>query len=132
MGMMAQMRSMASWFIVTVGVLFVAFMVLSDSKCSEAASRGNNNVGEINGKAVTYQEFSSLVEQYRNGKRVFLEPFSHILLYKIDCLNLNEKEYINKSLKLIKQFYDSKITNYELLAKLSKLDLEHTLYKIKR
>jgi hypothetical protein len=78
------------------------------------------------------QPLEYLVEQYRNDKRVFLEPFSHILLYKIDCLNLNEKEYINKSLKLIKQFYDSKITNYELLAKLSKLDLEHTLYKIKR
>ena len=68
MGMMAQMRSMASWFIITVGVLFVAFMVLSDSKCSESASRGNNNVGEINGKAVTYQEFSSLVEQYRKNQ----------------------------------------------------------------
>jgi len=68
MGMMAQMRSMASWFIITVGILFVAFMVLSDSKCSEAASRGNNNVGEINGKAVTYQEFSSLVEQYRKNQ----------------------------------------------------------------
>ncbi|MEE9432209.1 MAG: peptidylprolyl isomerase [Melioribacteraceae bacterium] len=66
--MMAQMRSMASWFIIGVGVLFIAFMVLSDSKCSESASRGNNNVGEINGKAVTYQEFSSLVEQYRKNQ----------------------------------------------------------------
>ena len=32
MGMMARMRSLAPWFIIAVGGLFVLFMVLSDSK----------------------------------------------------------------------------------------------------
>ncbi len=65
MGMMARMRHLAPWFIIAVGGLFVLFMVLSDSKVSSLARRQNNNIGEINGQPITYQEFSSLVEQYR-------------------------------------------------------------------
>ena len=55
MGMMAKMRSLAPWFIITVGGLFVVFMVLSDSQISSVIGNRSNNVGEINGKAVTYQ-----------------------------------------------------------------------------
>ncbi len=65
MGMMARMRHLAPWFIIAVGGLFVLFMVLSDSKVSNLVRRQSNDVGEINGKKVTYQEFSNLVEQYR-------------------------------------------------------------------
>ncbi len=66
MGMMARMRSLAPWFIITVGGLFVLFMVLSDSKVSDLVAQRSNNVGSINGTDITYQEFSNLVERYRS------------------------------------------------------------------
>ncbi len=65
MGMMARMRSLAPWFILSVGGLFVLFMVLSDSKLSNLVTNRSNNVGSINGQDITYQEYSNLVEQYR-------------------------------------------------------------------
>ena len=65
MGMMAKMRSLAPWFIVTVGGLFVLFMVLSDSNLSKVMGGRTNNVGEINGKEITYQEYANLVDRYR-------------------------------------------------------------------
>lgn len=65
MGMMAKMRSLAPWFIVTVGGLFVLFMVLSDSKIGNSAGRRSNDVGEVNGEKITYQEFANLVDTYR-------------------------------------------------------------------
>ena len=63
--MMARMRSLAPWFIIAVGGLFVLFMVLSDSKLADIVTTRTNNVGSINGKDITYQEYSNLVEQYR-------------------------------------------------------------------
>lgn len=68
MGMMARMRSLAPWFIIAVGGLFVLFMVLSDSKIADVVRGGGNNVGSVNGKDITYQEFSNLVEQYRKNQ----------------------------------------------------------------
>jgi parvulin-like peptidyl-prolyl isomerase len=65
MAMMARMRSLAPWFIITVGGLFVLFMVLSDSKVVEIFGQRSNYVGSINDYNVTYQEFSSLVERAR-------------------------------------------------------------------
>ena len=65
MGMMAKMRSLAPWFIITVGGLFVLFMVLSDSNLSKVIGGRSNNVGEINGKEVTYQEYANLIDRYR-------------------------------------------------------------------
>ena len=65
MGMMARMRHLAPWFIIAVGGLFVLFMVLSDSKLTSLVRQPNNIIGEINGKKITYQEFSNLIEQYR-------------------------------------------------------------------
>ena len=65
MGMMAKMRSLAPWFIIAVGGLFVLFMVLSDSKLADIVTTRSNNVGSINGQEISYQEFSNLVEQYR-------------------------------------------------------------------
>ncbi len=65
MGMMARMRSLAPWFIIAVGGLFVLFMVLSDSKLADIVTTRSNNVGSINGQEISYQEFSNLVEQYR-------------------------------------------------------------------
>ena len=68
MGMMARMRSLAPWFIIAVGGLFVVFMVLSDSKIADVMANRTNNVGSINGEDITYQEFSNLVEQYRTNQ----------------------------------------------------------------
>ncbi len=65
MGMMAKMRSLAPWFIVTVGGLFVLFMVLSDSKIADAIGRRSNDVGIVNGEKITYQEFANLIDRYR-------------------------------------------------------------------
>ncbi len=65
MAMMAKMRSLAPWFIISVGGLFVLFMVLSDSKVVEIFGQRSNNVGYINGDDVTYQEYAALVERAR-------------------------------------------------------------------
>lgn len=65
MGMMAKMRSLAPWFIVTVGGLFVLFMVLSDSKIGDSMGRRSNDIGEVNGETISYQEFANLMDRYR-------------------------------------------------------------------
>jgi peptidyl-prolyl cis-trans isomerase D len=65
MGMMAKMRSLAPWFIITVGGLFVVFMVLSDSKITDIMGRQSNYIGSINGEDISYQEYAQLYESYR-------------------------------------------------------------------
>jgi hypothetical protein len=70
MGMMARMRSLAPAFIITVGALFVLFMVISDSNVLEALGGGRSNViGKINGKEVTYQEFNDAVDRQRENQK---------------------------------------------------------------
>ena len=66
MGMMGKMRSLAPWFIITVGGLFVLFMVLSDSNLASFVGQQRNIVGSINGYDVSYQEFAQTVERARN------------------------------------------------------------------
>lgn len=71
MAMMAKMRSLAPAFILTVGGLFVLFMVISDSNVLEALGGGrSNNIGTVNGEPITYQEFqTALDQQVENQKR---------------------------------------------------------------
>lgn len=69
MAMMAKMRSLAPAFILTVGALFVLFMVISDSNVLEALGGRTNNVGSINGQDISYQEFSNAVEQQREMQK---------------------------------------------------------------
>ncbi len=69
MAMMAKMRSLAPAFIITVGVLFVLFMVISDSNVMEALGGRTNNVGSINGVDITYQEFQAALDQQREVRR---------------------------------------------------------------
>lgn len=64
MGMMAKMRSLAPWFIITVGGLFVVFMVLSDSKLDQVIGLRSNNVGSIDGVEITYPQFAQAVDNY--------------------------------------------------------------------
>ncbi len=65
MAMMAKMRSLAPWFIITVGGLFVLFMILSDSRITDIMMQRDNNIGVVNGEEISYQEFANLLEQYR-------------------------------------------------------------------
>ena len=65
MGMMAKMRSLAPWFILSVGGLFVLFMVISDSSITDIMQQRTNNVGYIEDETVTYQDFSQMVERAR-------------------------------------------------------------------
>ncbi|NCQ18947.1 MAG: hypothetical protein GW805_11550 [Ignavibacteria bacterium] len=60
---MAKMRSLAPAFILSVGVLFVLFMVISDSNVLEALGARSNNVGSVNGKDISYQEFSNFLDR---------------------------------------------------------------------
>lgn len=70
MPMMAKMRSLAPAFIITVGALFVLFMVISDSNVLEAIGGPVKNIGEVNGKEITYQEFQTAFDrQIENFKQ---------------------------------------------------------------
>lgn len=68
MAMMAKMRSLAPWFILLVGGLFVIFMVISDSNVLDFVRQQAQNVGSINGEDITYQEYSNLVERARQNQ----------------------------------------------------------------
>jgi parvulin-like peptidyl-prolyl isomerase len=65
MAMMAKMRSLASWFIIGVGGIFVLFMVLSDSRLAEIFRGQSNVIGKVNGHEITQQEFNKSVEMQR-------------------------------------------------------------------
>ena len=70
MAMMAKMRSLAPAFIISVGVLFVLFMVISDSSVMQALGGGRtNNVGSINGEEISYQDFSKILDQQRENEK---------------------------------------------------------------
>jgi peptidyl-prolyl cis-trans isomerase D len=69
MGMMAKMRGLAPAFIITVGALFVLFMVISDSRIMEAIGGKTNNVGSVNGEDISYQDFVKAVDQQRENQK---------------------------------------------------------------
>jgi parvulin-like peptidyl-prolyl isomerase len=69
MGMMGQMRNLAPAFIITVGALFVLFMVISDSNVLEALGGRTTNVGTVNGDNITYQEFQLALERQREARK---------------------------------------------------------------
>ena len=67
---MAKMRSLAPAFIISVGVLFVLFMVISDSSVMEALGGGRtNDVGSVNGQDISYQDFSKILDQQRENQK---------------------------------------------------------------
>jgi len=69
MGMMAKMRSLSPAFIITVGALFVLFMVISDSNVLEAIGGPTNYIGSVNGYEISYKEFQSAVERQRETQK---------------------------------------------------------------
>ena len=68
MGTMSRMRSMAPWFMVTVGGLFILFMVFSDSRLLDFTRTQKQDVGSVDGQEITYQEYSAAVEQQRKNQ----------------------------------------------------------------
>jgi peptidyl-prolyl cis-trans isomerase D len=69
MAMMAKMRSLAPAFILSVGALFVLFMVLSDSKLMEIFGAHGNNVGSVNGQEITYPDFVKAIDQQKENQK---------------------------------------------------------------
>ena len=69
MAMMAKMRSLAPAFIISVGVLFVLFMVISDSSVLQSFGGRTNDVGSVNGDEISYQEFSKILDQQREAQK---------------------------------------------------------------
>ncbi|MGE5401222.1 MAG: peptidylprolyl isomerase [Ignavibacteriales bacterium] len=69
MAMMAKMRSLAPAFIITIGGIFVLFMVLSDSRVIEIFGQRRNNVGSVNGEDITYQQFNTFLDQARQRQK---------------------------------------------------------------
>lgn len=63
MGNMERIRSLAPWFILTVGGIFILFMVVSDMNFSNLMN-DRGNIGEINGDKVTVQEFETYYQNY--------------------------------------------------------------------
>ncbi|MCZ7614129.1 MAG: SurA N-terminal domain-containing protein [Ignavibacteriaceae bacterium] len=63
------MRNLAPVFIITVGALFVLFMVISDSNVLEAIGGRTNDVGSVNGIDISYQEFQAAVERQREQQK---------------------------------------------------------------
>jgi peptidyl-prolyl cis-trans isomerase D len=68
MPMMARMRSLAPWFMLTVGGLFVLFMVLSDSKVTDYFRQQKQNVGSVNGEDISYQDYSNMVDRAKKNQ----------------------------------------------------------------
>ncbi len=69
MAMMAKMRSLAPAFILTVGALFVLFMIISDSNVLQVFGSRTNNVGSINGEPITYAEFAKVLDRQRESQK---------------------------------------------------------------
>ncbi len=65
MGYMDRIRSLAPWFILGVGGIFILFMVVSDMNFSQIMN-DRGTVGEINGSKINIQEFETFYQNYVN------------------------------------------------------------------
>ena len=65
MGTMSRMRSLGPILMLTFGVVFVLFMILSDSKVTDLIGKQKQNVGSVDGDDITYQEYSNAVDNFR-------------------------------------------------------------------
>lgn len=63
--MMAKMRSLAPAFIISVGAIFVLFMVITDSNFIEGIRGRTSYIGKVNGEDITYQEFNKVFDRQR-------------------------------------------------------------------
>jgi len=118
MPMMARMRGLAPWFITTVGVLFVILMAMpSNSSIAELFGARSNNVGSVDGKDISYQEFSSDVEKYKERQKQQsgqdidednLEQFRDQVWDAIVTQNLTEQQIKKYGIDVLdKEIYES-------------------------
>ncbi len=69
MGMMAKMRSLTPIFIIGTGAFFALFMIVSNSDIMTIFGARSNNVGSINGKEISYQDFNKAVDTERQNQK---------------------------------------------------------------
>jgi len=65
MGTMSRMRSLGPILMLTFGLVFVLFMILSDSKVTDLIGKQKQNVGSVDGDDITYQDYSKTVDDFR-------------------------------------------------------------------
>jgi len=69
MGMMAKMRSLTPIFIIGTGAFFALFMIISNSDIMTIFGARSNNVGSINGKEISYQDFNKAIDTERQNQK---------------------------------------------------------------
>lgn len=69
MGMMTKMRDNAHVFIIAFAVVFVAFWVVSDADLSAVLQGSQNEIANIDGRAITYPEFQEMVDRIAEQRR---------------------------------------------------------------
>lgn len=69
MGMMTKMRDNAHIFIIAFVVVFVAFWVVSDVDIGSIMQGSANEIGNVGGKSITYQDFNAVVDRMAEQKR---------------------------------------------------------------
>jgi peptidyl-prolyl cis-trans isomerase D len=69
MATMTKMRDNAHIFIIAFIVIFVAFWVVSDADIGTLLQGSQNEIGNIDGREITYQEFNALVQQVAEQRR---------------------------------------------------------------
>jgi peptidyl-prolyl cis-trans isomerase D len=115
MPMMAKMRSLAPAFIISVGVLFVLFMVISDSSVMQALGGHANYIGKVDGEEISYQDFNNVLERQREQLR------------KQNGEDLNEEQTI----QLRNQVWDALVTQILLKKEINKYGISVSDQEIK-
>lgn len=69
MGMMTKMRDNAHVFIMAFVVIFIGFWVFSDLDLGSIMQGSMNEIGNIGGKSITYQEFQDVVDRATQQKQ---------------------------------------------------------------
>jgi peptidyl-prolyl cis-trans isomerase D len=115
MPMMAKMRSLAPAFIISVGALFVLFMVISDSSVLQALGGRANYIGKVNGEEISYQEFSNVLERQREQ------------LAKENGGDISEE----KTIQLREQVWDALVTQILLKQEINKYGITVSDQEIK-
>jgi len=69
MATMTKMRDNAHIFIIAFAVIFVAFWVVSDADIGSLLQGNTNEIANIDGRSITYQEFNNLVQQVADQRR---------------------------------------------------------------
>ncbi len=115
MPMMAKMRSLAPAFIISVGALFVLFMVMSDSNVLEALGGRSNYIGKVDGEEISYQDFNNFLERQREQ------------LTKQNGEDLNEEQTV----QLRNQVWDAMVTQILLKREINKYGISVSNQEIK-